>query len=116
MITEKYTDPNWDEILNNVNWIEFEHENNKFRTGRYDLDGAEIIGIHVFLGEKSPDPSGWAGMPWCNKNEISIVWPSKEKINYILNKKQDFQEPQKEKQIQQLPKNIPISPPTAKRY
>ena len=109
MRTENFEEPNWNEVLNNINWTEFEFEKNKFRTGKYSLDGGEVIGIHVFLGTKSPDPSGWAGMSWCNQNGVKIVWPGKEKINEILN---NFQK----QETKEIPKNIPISPSTAKRY
>jgi hypothetical protein len=122
---KEYIEPNWDDIVKNIEWTEFEYSGNRFRCGLYTLDNNLIMGIHVYLGDRSPDPSGWAGMAWCNTNNIKLEWPSNDMIEQILKENNDTREPDEPPTPEQpvrparnikISGNVPVPPASAKRF
>lgn len=82
----KYIEPNWDEILANVDWIEFDYMSRRFRAGQYKLDNGTFTSVELFLSKEAPTEDGWVGYRWCQTNGHDNDWPTADALSKVLKK------------------------------
>ena len=103
----------WDRVLSDVDWVEFEYASRKFRAGYYILEGAQGKAIELNIGSDAPTIDGWVGLQWCESSGLTNDWPPE---GMILNKLKESDkqpqavQPEKPKPIKAIKKDVLIHP------
>ncbi len=80
----KYIDVDWESVMSQVQWVEFNFRGGRFRAGEYFLEGDSHITAQKYLGAMSPHSSGWVGYRWFMDNTPHFPWPPTDTVKAVL--------------------------------